>query len=411
MPKQELLNKLARLAVKVGANVQEGQNVVVRTSTDTVEIAREVAKEAYAAGARRVFMEWGDEFVTREYLLNASDETIQDIPEFMVQKYRYYVETGAAFISVSSPIPGLQKDVDPAKSSKSMVATSKAISFWREHMMGNKSQWTIIAAPNAIWAKQVFPKLSEEDAVEALWDAIFNASRVYEGKDPIAAWDAHNEVLLAHNKVLNDFNFKHLHFKNSIGTDLIVELVKDHVWAGGGEHAANGTYFNPNIPTEETFTMPYKLGTKGKVVSAKPLNYQGKLIENFWLRFEDGKVVDFGAEKEETTLKALLDTDEGSRYIGEIALISHESPISDTNILFLNTLFDENASCHMALGRAYPMNIKGGIGAPIAELEKRGYNNSMNHVDFMFGNEDMEIVGTTYDGKEVKVFEKGNFVI
>ncbi len=411
MPKQELLNKLARLAVKVGANVQEGQNVVVRASTDTVLIAREVAKEAYAAGARQVFMEWGDEFVTREYLLNASDETIQEIPEHIVAKYRYYVETGAAFISVSSPIPGLQKDVDPAKSSKSMIATSKAISFWREHMMGNKSQWTIIAAPNPIWAKQVFPKLSEEDAVEALWDAIFNASRVYEGKDPIAAWDAHNEVLLAHNKVLNDLNFKHLHFKNSIGTDLIVELVKDHVWAGGGEHAANGTYFNPNIPTEETFTMPYKLGTKGRVVSTKPLNYQGKLIENFWLQFEDGKVVDFGAEKEEATLKALLDTDEGSRYIGEIALISHQSPISDTNILFLNTLFDENASCHMALGRAYPMNIKGGIGAPIAELEKRGYNNSMNHVDFMFGNEDMEIVGTTYDGKEVKVFEKGNFVI
>ncbi|MGE4320952.1 MAG: aminopeptidase [Acholeplasmataceae bacterium] len=411
MPNQVLVSKLAELAVKVGANVNKGQIVVVRVSTDTVEIAREVSKQAYLAGAKRVFIEWGDEFVSRDYLMFADDETLVEVPQFIIDKYHYYVDNNACFISISSPIPGLHKDVDPAKSQKSMIATSQAIHFWREHMMGNRSQWTIIAAPNAIWAKQVFPNLGEEEAVEKLWEAIFDASRVKVDSDPILEWAKHNEVLLAHNKVLNDYNFKHLHFKNSIGTDLIVELVEDHIWAGGGEHAANGTYFNPNIPTEETFTMPYKFGTRGKVVATKPLNYQGKLIENFWLEFKDGKVVDFGAQKEEATLKSLLDTDEGSRYIGEIALISHDSPISNTNILFLNTLFDENASCHMALGRAYPMNIKGGIGAPIAELEKKGYNNSMNHVDFMFGNEDMEIIGLTHDGVEVKVFEKGNFVI
>lgn len=411
MPNQVLVSKLAELAVKVGANVNKGQIVVVRASTDTVDIAREVSKQAYLAGAKRVFIEWGDEFVSRDYLMFADDETLVEVPQFIIDKYHYYVDHNACFISISSPIPGLHKDVDPAKSQKSMIATSQAIHFWREHMMGNRSQWTIIAAPNAIWAKQVFPNLGEVEAVEKLWEAIFDASRVKEDSDPILEWAKHNEVLLAHNKVLNDYNFKHLHFKNSIGTDLIVELVEDHIWAGGGEHAANGTYFNPNIPTEETFTMPYKFGTRGKVVATKPLNYQGKLIENFWLEFKDGKVVDFGAQKEEATLKSLLDTDEGSRYIGEIALISHDSPISNTNILFLNTLFDENASCHMALGRAYPMNIKGGIGAPIAELEKKGYNNSMNHVDFMFGNEDMEIIGLTHDGVEVKVFEKGNFVI
>lgn len=411
MPNQVLVSKLAELAVKVGANVNKGQIVVVRVSTDTVEIAREVSKQAYLAGAKRVFIEWGDEFVSRDYLMFADDETLVEVPQFIIDKYHYYVDNNACFISISSPIPGLHKDVDPAKSQKSMIATSQAIHFWREHMMGNRSQWTIIAAPNAIWAKQVFPNLGEEEAVEKLWEAIFDASRVKVDSDPILEWAKHNEVLLAHNKVLNDYNFKHLHFKNSIGTDLIVELVEDHIWAGGGEHAANGTYFNPNIPTEETFTMPYKFGTRGKVVATKPLNYQGKLIENFWLEFKDGKVVDFGAQKEEATLKSLLDTDEGSRYIGEIALISHDSPISNTNILFLNTLFDENASCHMALGRAYPMNIKGGIGAPIAELAKKGYNNSMNHVDFMFGNEDMEIIGLTHDGVEVKVFEKGNFVI
>ncbi|MFA6801407.1 MAG: aminopeptidase [Acholeplasmataceae bacterium] len=411
MPNQVLITKLAELAVKVGVNVNKGQIVVVRTSTDTVEIAREVAKQAYLAGAKQVFMEWGDEFVSRDFLLYASDDTITEILPFTIDKYHYYVDQNACFISVSSPIPGLQKDVDPSKAQKLMIASSKAIHFWREHMMGNKSQWTIIAAPNPIWAKQVFPHLSEEDAVEKLWEAIFDASRVYENSDPIAEWKKHNEMLLAHNKILNNYNFKHLHFKNSLGTDLIVELVKDHIWAGGGEHAGNGTYFNPNIPTEESFTMPYKFGTQGKVFATKPLNYQGKLIDGFWLEFKDGKVVDFGADKEEATLKSLLDTDEGSRYIGEIALISHDSPISNTNILFLNTLFDENASCHMALGRAYPMNIKGGIEATIPELEKKGYNNSMNHVDFMFGNKDMEIIGVRYDGSKVKVFENGNFVV
>jgi len=411
MPNQEKLVKLAKLAVKVGANVNKGQIVVVRTSTDAVEITREVVKQAYLAGAKRVFVEWGDEYISREFLLNADDDTLTEVPKHMIEKYRYYVEQGACFISVSSPMPGVKKDVDPARSQKNMIASSKAVHFWREHMMGNKAQWTIIAAPNKMWAKQVFPNVDEDEAVEKLWEAIFDASRVFDNNDPIEEWAKHNETLLKHNKVLNDYNFDYLLFKNSLGTDLKVQLVKDHIWAGGGENAANGTYFNPNIPTEETFTMPYKFGTQGKVVSTKPLNYQGKLIEDFWLEFKDGKVVDFGAKKEEETLKSLLDTDEGSRYIGEIALISHDSPISNTNILFLNTLFDENASCHMALGRAYPMNIKGGIGAPIAELEKRGYNNSFNHVDFMFGNKDMEITGVTHDGKAIKVFEKGNFII
>ncbi|MFA5720044.1 MAG: aminopeptidase, partial [Acholeplasmataceae bacterium] len=221
----------------------------------------------------------------------------------------------------------------------------------------------------------------------------------------------HNKALKTHSTLLNEYNFKQLHFKNSLGTDLVVGLVKDHIWVGGGEVAANGVYFNPNIPTEETFTMPDKLVTSGKVVATKPLNYGGKLIEDFYLEFKDGKVVNYDAKKEKETLKNILTFDENASYIGEIALISHDSPINNTNILFYNTLFDENASCHMALGRAYPMNIKGGIGADIKDLEKRGYNNSMVHVDFMFGSPDLEITGLTYDGKKIKVFEKGNFVI
>lgn len=411
MPNPVLVNKLAKLAVRVGANVQKDQVVVIRGTTETKELIREIAEEAYLAGAKSVHVQWSDDYVSRSGLKHQSLEELENIPSWLIEQTKDFVEKGACFISVTSPIPGLNKDVDPVKAQKQGIAAQKALGFFREHLMGNKVQWTIVAAPNTIWAKQVFPKLGDEEAVEALWNAIFEASRVTLSNDPIQEWAKHNEILLKHNEVLNKYNFKHLHFKNKLGTDLIVELVKDHVWAGGGEVALNKAYFNPNIPTEETFTMPYKWGTRGKVVATKPLNYQGKLIEDFYLVFKDGKVVEFDAKKEKDALQNLLDTDENSRYIGEIALISHDSPISNTDILFLNTLFDENASCHMALGRAYPMNVKNGVNTPIAELEKIGYNNSMVHSDFMFGSEDMEIIGLTQDGKEVQVFKKGNFII
>lgn len=411
MPNKELINKLAKLAVRVGANVQKDQVVFIRTSTEAKEIVREVVEEAYLAGARRVFVGWGDDYVSHSGFIHMAKEELEIIPAWLIEQYKEFVDQGACLISIVSPMPGLNADVDPKKAQAADIAAQKALSFMREHTMGNKTQWTIIGASNPIWAKKVFPNLGEAEAVEKLWEAIFDASRVRLATDPIKEWETHNEILLKHNQLLNRYNFKHLHFKNNKGTDLIVELVKDHVWAGGGEHAANGAYFNPNIPTEETFTMPYKFGTRGKVYATKPLNYQGKLIEDFWLEFKDGKVVDFDAKKERNTLENLLNTDEGSRYIGEIALISHDSPISNTNILFLNTLFDENASCHMALGRAYPMNIKNGMNSSLEDLIKQGYNNSMVHSDFMFGSEDMEIMGLTQDGKEVQVFSKGNFVI
>jgi aminopeptidase len=411
MPNPILVNKLAKLAVRVGVNVQKNQVVIIRGTTETKELIREIAEEAYQAGARIVYVQWSDDYISRSSLRYQTVEDLETIPSWIVDQNKDFVDAGACFISVSSPIPGLNKDVDPIKAQRQGIAAQKALSFFREHLMGNKVQWTIVAAPNPVWAKQVFPQLEENEAIEALWQAIFDASRVTLENDPIKAWEEHNHILSKHNQILNDYNFKHLHFKNSLGTDLIVELVANHVWAGGGEIAVNKAYFNPNIPTEESFTMPYKWGTRGKVVATKPLNYQGKLIEDFYLVFKDGKVVEHDAKKEKQALDNLLDTDQNSRYIGEIALISHDSPISNTNILFLNTLFDENASCHMALGRAYPMNVKNGVNTPIEELEKIGYNNSMVHADFMFGSEDMEIVGLTQDGKEVQVFKNGNFVI
>lgn len=411
MPKEILLDKLANLSVQVGANVQKDQVVVVNGPTEAKEIVRKVVEHAYQAGAKKVIVNWRDDYASKMAVEYQDVETLQDIPQYAIDKFKYLVDNGACVISIVSPIPGLNKGLDPKKQQAQAVASSKALNFYREHMMGNRSQWTIIAASNQVWAEKVFPNKKGVQAVEALWDAIFQASRVTENNDPVKDWKDHNARLIKHNKILNDFQFKSLHFTNDLGTDLTVELVKNHVWSGGQEEATTGTIFNPNIPTEENFTMPLKTGVNGIVVATKPLDYQGNLIEDFWLEFKDGKVVNYDAKEGKENLKNLIEFDEGSSYLGEVALISYDSPISNANILFYNTLFDENASCHLALGRAYPMNIQGGTEMSKEELEKHGSNNSMAHVDFMFGSKDMNIIGQTHDGKKVQIFKDGNFVI
>lgn len=408
---QERLRKYAELTVKVGVNVQKDQLVVVRASTETKELVRLITEEAYKVGAKKVYVQWSDDYVSKTMYKYAKLETLEEVEEHYIMQTKYLVENNACFISITSPIPGLNADIDGSKIQAAMVARQKATPFFQSHLMANRTQWVVIGAPNLIWAEKVFPNLNGNEAINALWDAILNASRVFENNDPIKDWQKHNETLDIHNKKLNELNFKNLHFKNKLGTDLIVELVENHIWAGGKEISSQNVVFNPNIPTEETFTMPYKYGTNGIVYATKPLNYQGKLIEDFWLKFENGKVIDFDAKKEKGALEQLLNSDEGSRYIGEIALISHDSPISNTNILFYNTLYDENASCHMALGKAYAMNIKGGTKMTEEELQSKGANHSIVHSDFMFGSEDLTIIGTKYDGTKVKIFENGNFII
>lgn len=405
------IDKYAELIVKKGVNVQKDQIVVVRSSTETKELARALSKAAYQVGAKRVYVDWSDDYLAKYTYEYASLEELTDIKDFAVDRQKYYVDSNACFISITSPIPELNQGLDGNKLQQTMIANQKAVSFFQKHLMANKSQWCVVGAPNVIWAEKVFPNLKGEEAYNALWDAILNSSRVYENNDPIKEWDIHNETLSKHNKKLNDFNLKKLHFENSLGTNLIVELVENHIWAGGSEMSGEGVMFNPNIPTEETFTMPYKYGTSGKVYATKPLNYQGKLIEDFFLEFKEGKVVNFGAKKEVETLKQLLEVDDGSSYIGEIALISHDSPISNTNILFYNTLYDENASSHMALGKSYAMNVKGGTKMSEEELTALGANDSLIHVDFMFGSSDMKINGIQADGSEILIFKDGNFVI
>lgn len=408
---EKSLDKLAELAVVVGANVQKGQTVVLRSNTESKVLARKIVEKAYEVGARKVIVDWSDEYISRQTYLNLDDETLKEVPEYSINRAKYYVDNNACFINITSPMPGLFSDVDSNKVAMASRASQEKMMFLREYTMGNQGQWTIIGAANKIWAQKVFPELEEKDAINSLWKAIFAATRIEEDKDVKETWKVHNKNLKNYSNLLNKYNFKKLHFKNSLGTDLTVGLVEDHIWVAGGENAANGVYFNPNMPTEEAFTMPHKFMTEGKVVATKPLHYNGKLIEDFWVRFENGKVVEFDASKEKEALASIINFDDNSGYIGEIALISHDSPISNSNVLFYNTLFDENASCHMALGRAYPMNIKGGIGAPVAKLEEKGYNNSLVHVDFMFGSSDLEIIGTTQDGKQVQVFKEGNFVI
>jgi len=411
MPKLELLKKYAQLVVEVGANVQKNQVLVVNSSTETRVLARLIVEAGYNAGAKSVHVIWQDDYVSRSNLEGKSIETLEIVPEWTIDRAKYFIENDACIISISSPVPGLNKGINPLKMQKAGLAQMRAYKFIQDHMMANRTQWSIVAAPNPDWAKQVYPNLEENEAVEALWNAILMASRVTDSNNAIEEWETHNGNLLSHNEVLTNLQFESLHFKNSLGTDLTIKLVENHIWSGGETISTKGVKFNPNIPTEENFTMPYKYGVNGRVVSTKPLNYQGNLIEGFWLEFKDGKVINYFAEKQMDTLKNLLELDEGSSFLGEVALISYDSPINNTGILFYNTLFDENASCHLALGRAYPKNIVGGVEMSRDELSKNGCNQSMVHSDFMFGSKDMHIVGTKKDGTKITIFTDGDYVI
>lgn len=406
-----LLQKYAQLAIQVGVNVQPGQVLMINAKVEHVEFVRMLVEEAYGVGAKKVVVKWSDDYILKSHYNHQDVETLTSISQWVVDEYDEYMAEDFCRLSVYAPSPGLMADVDGSKIAAASKAQGEALKAVREFTMSNRGQWSLISLPTKEWAQVVFSDLDEAEAINELLKAIMYSVRINETDNPVEAWKAHNKTLAYQNKTLNDFNFKSLVFKNAKGTDIEVGLVKDHIWAGGMETSGRGYHFNPNMPTEESFTMPDRNRVNGRVYSTKPLNYHGKLIDEFWLDFVDGKVVDFDAKQEKETLQALLDTDEGSRHIGEIALISHVSPISDLNILFYNTLFDENASCHMALGRAYPMNLKGGLEMDEKALVEAGANDSINHEDFMFGSEDMSVLGIQYDGTEVVVFKDGNFAI
>jgi len=407
---EEKIEKYAEVAIKNGINIQKDQKLVINAPIESVEFVRLLQEKAYEAGASNVYVEWNDEKSSLIKYKKAPDKAFEEYPEWKAEGFKKLAEEGAAFLSVVASDPDLLKDVDPKRISKWQKVASQATKDYREIIMSGKISWSVVSTATDAWAKKVFPNLNKEERIEKLWEKIFQATRI-DQDDPVEAWEKHMNNLKEKLNFLNKENFKSLHFKNS-KTDLNVGLAEDHVWIGGGMiNKANNALYIPNMPTEEVFTAPDKNNVNGIVYSSLPLNYGGNLIEGFYLKFEDGKIVDFGAEKNENILKDLIDTDEGSKHIGEVALVPVDSPISNTKILFFNTLYDENASCHLAIGRAYPYSIKEGSDMSKEELSKKGANDSLTHVDFMIGTENMEITGIKENGEKIKIFENGNWVI
>lgn len=401
----------ARLAVEVGVNAQANEPVVINAPVSAVDFVRLLTRFAYERGASEVFVRWVDEIVERLYMEHASTDALTTVPEWLIDSIRYYYEKGASVISVIANDPDMLKGIPMDRIAAANKARGEKMRPLMHYTMNDELAWTIVALPTPAWAKKVYPEApNEEQAVETLWNQIMEVTRMNE-KDPIAAWEKHIKKLNERAEVLNHYHFRSLHYTSSNGTDLEVELPEKHVWLAATSKNAKGTEFLPNIPTEEVFTAPHREGVNGTLIATKPLAYQGNVINHFRLRFEAGKVVDFDAEEGKDALAALLEQDENAVRLGECALVPYDSPISNSNTLFYETLFDENASCHFAFGACYPTNFAGGAELSREELEKIGGNDSQVHVDFMVGAADLNIVGTTQDGRKVDVFQNGNFVI
>lgn len=404
------LEKYARLILKIGLNLQKKQTLLINSPIECAPFTRIIAEAAYREGAHDVVINWKDELFSKIRYTCAPEEVFNEFPDWQKEMYMSNLRQGAAILSISANDPELMKDVDPNRIMKAQKASSSALKEYSEQLMSNKNVWCVISVPTASWAKKVFPQYDTVPGIEKLWEAIFQTVRV-DRPDPIEAWEDHKRNLKHRMDYLNAQGLKFLHYQNSLGTDLTIELPDEHHWLGGSEFTPEGSEFVANMPTEEVFTLPKKTGVNGQVFSSLPLNYNGTLIENFSLTFKDGRVVDFSAEKGYESLKNLIETDEGSHYLGEVALVPYDSPISNSKILFYNTLFDENASCHLALGKAYPICLKGADSLSTKELEVAGVNDSLIHEDFMIGTADLEITGIKSDGQEICIFKHGNFII
>ncbi|WJQ84228.1 aminopeptidase [Brevibacillus brevis] len=402
-----LFDRYADLAVKVGVNVQPMQTLVVSAPLSTAPFVRKVAKKAYEAGAKHVHIDWTDDELTRMKYDLAPDEAFREYPQWKVQGLEEMAENGAAFLYISAANPDLLKGVNLDRISTANKTAGQALHKFRSYTMSDKVSWCVLAVPSPAWAAMVFPHLPQEEQEPALWDAIFRATRA-DMDDPVQAWHDHHATLNSKVDQLNAKQYRYLHYE-APGTNLTIELPKNHIWIGGGGVNKDGVSFMANMPTEEVFTAPLKEGVNGTVRSTKPLSYHGNLIENFTLTFEKGRIVSATAEKGEEPLKQLIETDEGSHYLGEVALVPHLSPISQSDIIFYNTLFDENASNHLAIGNAYSVNIEGGADMSNEELASRGINISLTHVDFMIGSAEMNIDGETADGKREPLFRNGNW--
>ena len=401
------LKKYAALIAKCGVNVQKGQEVIISADLDQPEFVKLLVDECNKAGAKRVRVEWGYQPLTKSHVKYCSEKVLSTLEEWEIQKWEHQAEVLPCKIYLLSEDPDGLKGMNQKKFAKTSAARSKIIKPIR-NKMENKYQWCIAAVPGKGWAKKVFPGERTSVAMEKLWEAILSTSRVYD--DPILEWKNHNESLAGRCEYLNSLGIKELEYKAKNGTDLRVGLIPDALFCAGGEKAAgSGIYFNPNIPTEETFTSPKKGEAEGIVYSSLPLSYGGQLIENFWMRFEGGKVVEVGAEKNVELLREMIAMDEGAAYLGECALVPYSSPIRESGILFYNTLFDENAACHLAIGRGFSNVLRDYENLSDEEAKAKGINDSITHVDFMIGTSDLSIVAITHDGRRVEIFRDGEW--
>lgn len=401
------LEKYAELAVKVGVNIQQGQILVVNASLHDAPLVRLIAKKAYETGAKHVIVNWDDTQLTKIKFELAPDGAFEEFPYWRVKEREELAEQHAAFMSIVSDDPDALKGVDPKRLSTFSKTSGKALDKFRQYVQSDKMSWTVIGAASQEWADKVFPDSPAEERVEKLWDAIFQACRVYE-ENPVKAWQNHDKNLHKAVEYLNNKKYAKLHY-TAKGTDLMVGLPDKHIWCGAGSFNELGIEFMANMPTEEVFSVPQKDAVDGYVTSTKPLSYNGNIINHFTLTFEGGRIIDAKAETGEEILKHLIETDEGSHYLGEIALVPNNSPISQSNILFYNTLFDENASNHFAIGSGYAFCIEGGKKMNQEELLANGVNSSITHVDFMVGSSEMNIDGITKDGKVEPIFRNGNW--
>jgi len=405
---EQKLDRLAEVAIRVGLGLASGQELVMTATLDTLPLVRRITEQAYKAGASLVTTVLSDEesqLLRYRYAPNESfDYTAGWLYEGIANAFR----GGAARLAVAGGNPSLLSQEDPEKVGRANRAVSKAYRPALELITRHDINWTIVAAATPAWAATVFPDLKAEGALARLWDAIFAASRV-DAADPVAAWKAHDAGLHRRADLLNQKRFSALHFK-APGTDLKVGLADDHVWLGGGMTAHNGRYCIPNMPTEEVFTTPHKDRVEGTVTSTKPLSHQGTMIEGIKVRFEGGRVVEVKADRGQEVLQRMIDTDDGARRLGEVALVPHSSPIAQSGLLFSNTLFDENAACHIALGQAYSTCLKNGDKLNPEELAKLGANESLIHVDWMIGSGKMDVDGIAAAGEAEPLIRQGEWV-
>lgn len=408
--KKTVMRKYAKLAVQKGVNLQKGQGCVVNAGVTEHEFVEMVVEEAYRAGAKWVHVDWNDQVTAKLAYRHQTMTELCRVEDWQVEKMKWYAKELPCMISIASADPDRFKGVNPTKMQKSAMATGKIMKPIRDQM-DNKYQWTIVAVPSDKWAKKIFPGERVSTAVEKLWTEILKAVRVTADNDPVAEWTAHNQRLSEKCEKLNGLDLEYLHYMAPNGTDFTCWTIPGATWMGGCETLKNGIAFNPNMPSEEVFTTPMRGKCEGTLVSTLPLSYQGVLIDRFSIDFKDGKAAAVHAGEHQELLERMIAMDEGACMLGELALVPVDSPISNSGVLFYNTLFDENAACHVALGRGFAEVLEGSHEMSREDQTEAGINDSMIHVDFMIGCKELNITGHTRDGRDVPIFTNGNWAI